>query len=150
MLFRSDPENFLFLLYGPNGKVAEKGENAANFRNQAFDRLFVQMKDMPNGPDRQAVIDDMIRILREESPWLFGFFPKGFSLHHAWLGNVKPHLMANNTLKYRRIDGRTRADAQRAWNRPVLWPLAVLAILVLLSIIPAIRGFVARERSQAL
>ena len=145
-----DPENFLFLLYGPNGKVAEKGENAANFRNQAFDRLFVQMKDMPNGPDRQAVIDDMIRILREESPWLFGFFPKGFSLHHAWLGNVKPHLMANNTLKYRRIDGRTRADAQRAWNRPVLWPLAVLAILVLLSIIPAIRGFVARERSQAL
>ena len=54
--------------------------------------------------------------LAEESPWLFGFFPKGFSLHHAWLGNVKPHLMANNTLKYKRVDGAKRRAAQQSWN----------------------------------
>ena len=28
-----DPENFLFLLYGPNGKVKYGGENAANYAN---------------------------------------------------------------------------------------------------------------------
>jgi ABC-type transport system substrate-binding protein len=145
-----DPENFLFLLYGPNGKVESKGENAANFAHAEFDRLFLAMKDMPNGPGRQQVIDRMVDILREESPWLFGFFPKAFSLHHAWYRNAKPHLMANNTLKYKRVDGVSRAEAQRSWNRPVLWPIGVVLLLLIVSLIPAVRGFRARERSRVL
>ena len=35
-----DPENFLFLLYGPNAKVVSGGENTANYANPEFDRLF--------------------------------------------------------------------------------------------------------------
>jgi hypothetical protein len=58
--------------------------------------------------------------------------------------------MANNTLKYKRIDGEARAAAQRAWNRPVLWPVILVLVLLLVSLIPAIRGFRARERSRAL
>ena len=145
-----DPENFFFLLYGPNGKVESKGENASNFGNAEFDALFLKMKDLPNGTERQQVIDRMVAILREESPWLFGFFPKAFSLHHAWYRNAKPHLMANNTLKYKGVDGDARAAAQRAWNRPVLWPIGLLLGLLVVSVIPAIRGFRARERSRAL
>ena len=108
------------------------------------------MKDMPNNDARQQVIDRMIAILREESPWLFGFFPKAFSLHHAWYHNTKPHLMANNTLKYKRVDGGARTQAQRAWNEPVWWPVIVVVLLLVFSLIPAIRGFRARERSRAL
>lgn len=145
-----DPENFFFLLYGPNGKVEFKGENAANYRNAEFDSLFLQMKDLPNGTQRQQVIDRMIEILRQDSPWLFGFFPKAFSLHHSWYQNAKPHLMANNTLKYKRVDGATRAAAQKAWNRPVLWPVILLFVLLLVSLVPAVRGFRAREKSRAL
>jgi len=145
-----DPENFFFLLYGPNGKVESKGENAANFSNAEFDALFLRMKDLPNGPERQQVIDRMVEILRRESPWLFGFFPKAFSLHHAWYKNTKPHLMANNTLKYKRVDGEARLAAQRAWNAPVLWPIGLILLLLVLSIIPAVQGFRARERSRAL
>jgi ABC-type transport system substrate-binding protein len=144
-----DPENFFFLLYGPNGKVESKGENAANFSNAEFDALFLRMKDLPSGPERRQVIDRMVEILRGESPWLFGFFPKAFSLHHAWYKNAKPHLMANNTLKYKRVDGAARVAAQRAWNAPVLWPVGILLLLLLLSIIPAVKGFRARERSRA-
>ena len=92
----------------------------------------------------------MVEILRHESPWLFGFFPKAFSLHHAWYRNAKPHLMANNTLKYKRVDGETRAAAQRRWNQAVLWPIALLSAVLVISIIPAVRGFRARERSRAL
>ncbi|MCB1699150.1 MAG: peptide ABC transporter substrate-binding protein, partial [Halioglobus sp.] len=84
-----DPENFLFLLYGPNAKLVSKGENACNFQNAEFDSLFVSMKDLPNGEQRQRVIDRMVEILRHESPWLFGFFPKAYSLHHAWYHNAK-------------------------------------------------------------
>lgn len=145
-----DPENFLFLLYGPNGKVESKGENAANFNNAEFDALFLDMKDMDNGPERQKVIDRMIEILRVESPWLFGFFPKAFSLHHDWYRNAKPHLMAKNTLKYLRVDGNARVVAQQAWNRAVLWPLMLVLLLLMISVIPAVRGFRTRERSHAL
>jgi len=108
------------------------------------------MKDLPNGTQRQQVIDRMIEILRQDSPWLFGFFPKAFSLHHSWYQNAKPHLMANNTLKYKRVDGATRAAAQKAWNRPVLWPVILLFVLLLVSLVPAVRGFRAREKSRAL
>jgi len=145
-----DPENFFFLLYGPNGKVESQGENAANFSNAEFDALFVRMKDLPNGAERQQVIDRMVDILRQESPWLFGFFPKAFSLHHDWYRNAKPHLMANNTLKYKRIDGERRAAAQKAWNRPVIWPIGLLLLLLVISLVPAVQGFRARERSRAL
>ena len=35
-----------------------------------------------------------------------------------------PNLMANNTLKYRRIDPALReASCAARWNPPVLWPL---------------------------
>jgi ABC-type transport system substrate-binding protein len=144
-----DPENFFFLLHGPNGKVDAKGENAANFSNAEFDRLFDQMKSMPNTEERQQVIDRMVEILREESPWLFGFFPRAYSLHHAWYRNALPHLMANNTLKYKRIDGDLRSQQQLAWNQPVIWPLVVLLGLLILVLYPAIRDYRARQRRAA-
>ena len=55
-----DPENFLFLLYGPQGKVKHAGENAANYANAEYDRLFDEMRAMENGPRRQAIIDRML------------------------------------------------------------------------------------------
>ncbi len=118
-----DPENFLFLLYGPNSKVDGGGENASNYVNPEFDALFERMKNMDNGPERQAMIDEMVEIVRRDAPWVWGFFPKSFSLHHAWLGNVKPNLMANNTLKYRRVDASARERCALNGTSRLLWPL---------------------------
>ncbi|MCB1733829.1 MAG: ABC transporter substrate-binding protein [Gammaproteobacteria bacterium] len=141
-----DPENFLFLFYGPNGKAAHGGENAANYANPEFDALFERMKDLPNGDDRQAVIDRMVGILREDVPWLFGFHPVEFRLNHAWLYNVKPNLIARNTLKYQRVDAEARAAATGAWNRPVLWPLSGLLIGLLVLVAPGWWALRQRER----
>lgn len=126
-----DPENFLFLLYGPQGKVASKGENAANYRNPEVDRLFEQMKDMPNSPARQEVIDRIMSILRVDAPWMWGFHPKDYVLYHAWYYNAKPNKIANNTLKYKRVDPALRDQMRREWNRPVLWPLGVAVLMAL-------------------
>ena len=41
-----DPENFFFLLDGREAKVATGGENASNYANPEFDRLFARMKNM--------------------------------------------------------------------------------------------------------
>lgn len=145
-----DPENFLFLLYGPNSKVEGGGENASNYANPDFDALFERMKNMDNGSKRQAVIDAMVEIARRDAPWLWGLFPKSFSLHHAWLENLKPNLMANNTLKYRRVDAQSRDRLRHEWNRPIVWPLWLAAGLLLVGVLPAVHIFRRRERSRAL
>ena len=141
-----DPENFFFLLYGPNSKVQHSGENATNYQNPEFDRLFEQMKNIGNGPHRMQVIQEMTRILQRDAPWLWGFHPKAFSLFHSWYRNVKPNLMANNVLKYKRVDGQLREARRAEWNRPRYWPLIILSGVLLVSFVPAVIGFYRRER----
>lgn len=145
-----DPENFFFLLYGPNGKVKSGGENASNYSNPQFDRLFEQMRNGENGPERLAQIRQLQEIIRRDSPWLFGFHPKAFSLYHHWYHNLKTNLMANNRLKYQRINGERRAEMRKQWNRPVVWPLWLGLFLLLLVIWPAWRSYRKRERETAL
>jgi ABC-type transport system substrate-binding protein len=144
-----DPENFLFLLYGPNGKAKFQGENAANYANPEFDRLFEQMKNMDNGPARQQVIDRMMEIARRDAPWLWGFHPKGFGLYHAWFTNAKPNHMANNTLKYKRIDPQLRARQRLEWNQPVSWPIWLLVALLVVGTLPAVQTYRRHEQRAA-
>ena len=99
-----DPENFFFLLSGSNGKVKFQGENAANYENPNFDRLFKKMENMDSGPERLQIIKEMTRIVQKDAPWVFGYFPVSFSLQHEWVKNIKSNSMANNTMKYIRID----------------------------------------------
>jgi len=143
-----DPENFMFLLYGPNAKVGKNGENAANYSNPEFDNLFDTMKNMDNSPERLALINKMVEIARQDSPWLWGFHPKSFSLQHAWYINTKLNLMANNTLKYKRIDTVKRAEKRDAWNKPVIWPLYTAMILFFIIILPALIGYLRKEHTQ--
>ncbi len=143
-----DPENFLFLLYGKNTKVEHDGENAANYVNPEYDRLFEKMTNMDNGPERQAVIDRMVEILRHDAPWVFGFHPKEFVLYHQWYHNAKPNLMANNTLKYRRVDPALREQKRHAWNQPVLWPLGLLVLVLVLMVVPALIGYRRHEAER--
>ncbi|MCK9283570.1 MAG: ABC transporter substrate-binding protein [Rhodocyclaceae bacterium] len=144
-----DPENFLFLLTGAQGKVKHQGENAANYENAEYDRLFERMKAMDNGPERQAIIDRMVDILRRDVPWIWGFHPKDYTLAHQWLANRKPSKVGHNTLMYQRLDSPLRARLRREWNRPVVWPLAgVLLILVALAL-PAVTAYRRREAARA-
>ena len=144
-----DPENFLFLLYGPNKKVGNGGENAANYDNSEFNRLFERMKNMENSPERQAIIDQMIDIARRDAPWMWGMHPKQFLLEHAWMSNAKPHNMANNTLKYSRLDPDKRAELRAAWNRPVIWPVALALGVLAAGAVPAVVAYRRRERGVA-
>lgn len=142
-----DPENFLFLLYGPNSKVGKNGENAANYDSPDFNRLFERMKNMENSPERLAIIKEMVEIARRDAPWLWGFHPKRFTLYHGWYHNAKPNLMANNTLKYLRIDPQLREQKRAEWNHPVVWPFVALILVLILGTVPAIVMYVRREYS---
>ncbi len=142
-----DPENFMFLLYGPNG--SQDGENKSRYASPAFDRLFDQMKNMENEPRRQAIIDQMVRIVREDAPWTWGFHPKDYVLSHAWVMNSKPNKMARNGLKYIRVDPELRERMREDWNRPAMWPLAAILAVLVLGSLPAYVSYRRRERMAA-
>lgn len=142
-----DPENFFFLLHGAQAKVNKGGENAANYSNPEFDKLFEQMKNMDNTPQRLVIIDKMQAILHQDSPWLWGYHPKKYVLRHGWLNNIKPNVMANNKLKYWRVNAPQRDQLRREWNQPLRWPLWLGAGLLLLLGVWAWQML--REREEA-
>ncbi len=145
-----DPENFLFLLHGPKARAKTDGENASNYSNPEYDRLFDAMKAMPNGPERQAIINRMIALVQVDMPWLFAFHPRNFSLNHAWLGNVKPNDLARNDLKYKRVDAKLRADSRAAWNQPVVWPLLLVLVAICAAVVPAWLAWRRRDQARGL
>ncbi len=141
-----DPENFLFLLYGPNGKLVSKGENAANYRSARYDELFEKMRSMENSPERLAIVDEMVGILQRDAPWVFRYHPKALGLYHAWVGNTWPHALAFNTAKYRRLDATARTAYRREHNRPRWWPVIGFGAALVLASLPALRAAVRRLR----
>ncbi|MFA5017309.1 MAG: ABC transporter substrate-binding protein [Methylobacter sp.] len=145
-----DPENFFFLLYGANSKVQYGGENAANYHNPEFDRLFEQMRNMDNSEQRYRIIQQLQEIARHDAPWIFGFHPKNFALFHSWYKNLKPNLMANNQLKYTRIDTAARAEKRQQWNEPVFWPLVLGGAVFVLMLIPAVNAYRRRVKETKL
>lgn len=144
-----DPENFLFLLHGPQARADGAGSNSSNYANPEYDALFEKMKSMPDTPERQRIIDRMVEIVQRDAPWIFGFHPKDYSLRHGWLHNAKPNDMAGNTLQYLRLDVAERSAKRAEWNRPVLMPLALAVLGLVLSAIPAWRSYRRRERMAA-
>jgi len=144
-----DPENLLFLLYGPQSRARGQGENAANYSDPEYDALFERMRDMPNAAERARVIDRMVAIVQRDAPWVGGYYPKDFNLFHSWLSNIKPNNMVRNNMKYLRLDPERRAAARKAWNRPVLWPLALILLVLAVGIVPAVIGYRRRERIAA-
>ena len=115
-----------------------RDRNNANYANPDFDRLFEQMRHMENTPERLAIIRQMKRIMQRDAPWLFGYHDISFALIHDWYHNAYPNPMANNTLKYRRIDPGLRAEKREAWNRPRWTPVAVFVIVLVLAVVPAV------------
>jgi hypothetical protein len=106
------------------------------------------MKNMENSPERQRIIDRMLEILRQDSPWLWGYHPKNYVLQHGWLHNVKPNVVANNKLKYWRVDAGLRDKLRVGWNQPVRWPLWLGAGLLLLCFVAMRRVLKKREESR--
>jgi ABC-type transport system substrate-binding protein len=134
-----DPENFLFLLWGPMAR-SKGGPNTANFTDPRYDALFVAMRDRPNDSRRLGLVREMRALLEEERPWIELFHMESYGLTHGWVRNAKPLGMSFSTLKYRDLDPAERARRRREWNRPVRWPAWVLAATVAAAVLGAVRG----------
>ncbi|MFV1975698.1 MAG: ABC transporter substrate-binding protein [Candidatus Scalindua sp.] len=144
-----DPENFLFLLYGPNSREKYKGENTSNYDNSEFNRLFKKMETMPSGPERLEIIREMKKILHRDSPWVGGLNPVAYGLFHEWYSNAKPNAMYRGALKFKRIDHVLREEKRERWNQPRFWPVVVVMILLGMGTVPAINTIRRRGKATA-
>lgn len=144
-----DAENFLFLFYGPNAKVGHEGENATNYASAEFDRAFAEMRLLSDGPRKAELIDRMVEILQRDAPILFGYFPPGAAAYHSWVGNAKPSGLVQNTLQYYSVDAEARVAKIREWNRPVLWPIALIAACAA-ALARGAAGVLRRRRAERL
>lgn len=133
-----DPENFLFLFYGPNGEVKHGGANSVNYHNPQYDRLFEKMRNMPDNDKRHKLIRQMIDILHKDQPWIWGYYAKSFLLSHQWMNLVPLNSFVNNRWQYLRLNPQLRQQKQSLWNRPVTWPLWLLLGILLAVIVPAL------------
>ena len=146
-----DAENFLFLLYGPNSQALTQGNgnNTANYQDPEFDKLFEELRYLDDVPRKQQVVDQMVKILQRDAPWAFGYNPYAGSVHHGWVGNVKPAPLAADRLMYFKVDPEIRAAKIAEWNRPIWWPVAVIVLTLVAAIVPAFRSWRRRERETA-
>ena len=144
-----DAENFLFLTYGPLGRSKNQGDNYSNYDNPAYDALYRQLQALDDGPAKQEVVDRMVAMLQHDAPWSFGYFPWGGLAFQSWVHNGKPSVLIRDMAKYYRVDPALRAQRQAEWNQPVRWPLALLAVLVLVLGWVARRSYKARETATA-
>jgi oligopeptide transport system substrate-binding protein len=140
-----DPENFLFLLECQNARSKSGGPNTANFCHAEYDRLYQEMKDLPNGDPRAALIQRMLAILQVERPWIELYHEEDFVLSHAWLVNSKPMGISYPAYKYKDVRPGLRAGLQAEWNAPVRWPLYLVLFAVVALTVPAVRTYY-RER----
>lgn len=134
-----DPENMLFILTTMHGRVKNGGENASNFSNAKFDRLFKQMEHMENSAERLDIINQMLAILHEEMPWFAAFHPISYALRQQWVDAYQPNPIARNTLKYMSIDPKLRDERQTQWNQANFWPILLILLVILIGVLPAIR-----------
>jgi ABC-type transport system substrate-binding protein len=110
-----DPENFLFLFYGPNART-QGGENTANYRSDEYDELYEQIRAMSPGKERTALIEKAIAHLRHDAPWIWGTHPMVVQVCQPWLRNYKQMVIGANSLKYLRVDAALRTKLLREWN----------------------------------
>lgn len=105
-----DAENFYQLVYSKN---KAPGPNHGAYNNPEYDRLYEQIRAMPNGPERFALFAKLNDILREELPLLFTYNLARVGLHQPWLKNFKRNIMIDVPFKYLDIDSAAKAKGRR-------------------------------------
>lgn len=76
--------------------------------------------------------------MQKDAPWSFGYFPTSAAAFHQWVHNGKPTQIVRNHIQYLRLDPATRVGRVKEWNKPIYWPLFILAALLGSLVVPAV------------
>ena len=97
-----DGAGALGLAYGPG-----KGEgNLARFENAEFDKLYRQQQLLPDGPERLAMMQQLVKIMVAYMPYKFATHRLRTDMMQPWLLGYRRHPIARDFWKYVDIDTR--------------------------------------------
>ncbi|MED5620716.1 ABC transporter substrate-binding protein [Ideonella sp. BN130291] len=104
-----DAEDFLSLAYGPN-----KGQsNHARFDLPAYNQLFDQLRVLPDGPERQAGIDEAKRLLVAYMPYKVHVHRVFTDMTHAWVQGYHRNVFVKDFWRYIDVDTAQLASRSR-------------------------------------
>jgi len=101
-LSATSPDSAVVLQQGYGKSHGE--QNLSRFRNARYDELYQKQLLMPDGPERDAVIRECIRILIAYMPIKIGVHRIGTDLSHPWLVGFKRHPFSREFWRYIDID----------------------------------------------
>ena len=98
----SAPDSDSFLALGLSRNIG--GSNYARFRLSEYDRLYDRQRQMPDGPERYAVIHEMKRIFNVYMPYKVHGHRFINDVVHPWLIGYRRHPFARDFFKYVDVD----------------------------------------------
>ena len=103
-----DGDTFLALGYGPN----KGGANHSRFSLPAFDALYEQQARLPDGPERQAVMDEAKKLMVAYMPYKLHVHRIFTDLAQPWVVGYQRNVFVRQFFKYVDIDGALLAQRQ--------------------------------------
>ena len=97
-----DAENFFQLLYGRNANAG--GENYARFKMKEFDERYEKMRLMPDGPERNRIINDMEDLVKYYAPWINPWHDVQYYVMQPWMMGLKKHPIGHDAWEYADVD----------------------------------------------
>jgi ABC-type transport system substrate-binding protein len=95
-----DGDTFLALAYGPN----KGGANHARFDLPAFNALYDKQNKMPDGPERQAVMEEASKLMVAYVPYKISGHRIATDLMHPWVLGYRRNPFMREFFKYVDID----------------------------------------------
>lgn len=147
-----DPENFLFLSYGPNSaRYNEHNPNHARYESKEYDFYFEKLETLPNDGSatwtddagkeitmsRMELIKKCRDVFVEDAAWIPSIHRETYLLANPWTSYAKPHPITGANLKHYQIDKDLRNSLREKWNEPVTWPAYALVAGLIIGILPA-------------
>jgi ABC-type transport system substrate-binding protein len=100
-----DADTFLALGYGPN-----KGQaNHSRFDLKAFNELYERQRMLPDGPERQALLDQAKKIMVAYMPYKVHVHRITTDLWHPWLQGFDRNIFVRDFWKYVDVDAARQA-----------------------------------------
>ena len=101
-LSASTPDSGPSFAYGYGKSWGE--DNIAFFKNAKYDELYEQQSVMPNGPERDALLRELTRILVAYMPYKYRTHRIGIDLTQPWVVGFMRHPFARDFWRYVDID----------------------------------------------
>lgn len=94
-----DAENVLQTLYSQN----TPNPNYSQYKNPEFDKLFLQLRAMEDGPAKYELMTKLEEIVNADLPWIMQYYSRNSTLYHPYVENFRYSDIIYNYIKYLKI-----------------------------------------------